>query len=305
MKNPLPEAIFKTLAYADIFDYPLKKEEIWRRLVSEHRFKVGFRELKKEISRLSLVDYSRDYYFFKGRGNIVSLRLKREGWSREKLKKAERVIHILKLIPTIKMAGLTGNLAVENCDENDDIDLLIITASGTLWLTRFFTTLFLDILGRRRRPGQKEFRDKFCLNMFLDEDHLGIPQGEQDLYTAHEVVQMKPLWDRSGVYQKFLAQNRWIKRYLPNGVDTKILRYYDAKKKKEKSLSILISQSLNIFEQLAKQLQLWYMRRRRTTEVVSEGVIRFHPHDVRNWILPEFKKRLQKLVSTTAPLTSK
>lgn len=297
VEKTLTAAIFKTLVYADIFDYPLKEEEIWRRLILGSRVKgLGFRELKREILRLSLVDYSRGYYFFKGRGNIVSLRLKREGWSREKFQEAQKVSRLLKFIPTIKMAAVTGSLAVGNCDREDDIDLLIVASAGTLWLTRFLATFLLEILGQRRHPGQKDVRDKICLNMFIDENHLQIPSSEQDLYTAHEVVQLKLLWDRGGIYQKFLAQNRWVERYLPNGLDIRILRHYDIKKKKGKSLNILISQFLSIFEHLARNFQLWYMKKRRTTEVVSEGVIRFHPHDARAWILGEFQRKLQSTI---------
>jgi len=35
------------------------------------------------------------------------------------------------------------------------------------------------------------------------------------------------------------------------------------------------------------------MRKKRTTEVVSDGIIRFHPQDARNWILKAYKKRLK------------
>lgn len=48
-------------------------------------------------------------------------------------------------------------------------------------------------------------------------------------------------------------------------------------------------------ETLARWLQLKYMARRRTTEIVEPGRIRFHPKDCRGWVLKEYKKRLKKL----------
>jgi len=48
-------------------------------------------------------------------------------------------------------------------------------------------------------------------------------------------------------------------------------------------------------EVLARWAQLKYMAKKRTTEVVEEGRLRFHPQDARNWVLPEYKKRLKKL----------
>ncbi|TSC53191.1 MAG: hypothetical protein LiPW16_466, partial [Microgenomates group bacterium LiPW_16] len=37
-------------------------------------------------------------------------------------------------------------------------------------------------------------------------------------------------------------------------------------------------------EALAYWVQLKYMNPRRTTEVISEGIIRFHPQDARKWV---------------------
>ncbi|MDP3998565.1 MAG: hypothetical protein Q8P89_03025 [bacterium] len=298
----LKEAILKTLAYADIFDYPLKEEEIWHRLIwntngirksiypNESEWEKTFGLICRSSGELG---FKGSYYFLLGRQKLVDIRQKREGWGQEKWKKAQRAAGLFKVIPTVKMIAVTGNLAVENCDKEDDIDLLIVATPGSLWLTRLLAILLLEITGKRRRPEQKTVCDKLCLNMFLDEDHLQIPSNEQDLYTAHEVVQLKLLWDRGGVYQKFLAQNRWVKSYLPNGVGTEILGYKDTRKGK-KSLDFLMSQSLSVFEHLARNFQLWYMRKRRTTEVISGGVIRFHPHDARLWIFDEYQNRLRQ-----------
>lgn len=48
-------------------------------------------------------------------------------------------------------------------------------------------------------------------------------------------------------------------------------------------------------EALTKSLQLWYMRGKQTTEVVSGTLIKFHPEDARRWVLKEYKKKLKKL----------
>jgi hypothetical protein len=52
--------------------------------------------------------------------------------------------------------------------------------------------------------------------MFLDEDHLEIPEKEQDLFSAHEVCQLKPIWSKDNVYQEFITQNQWYQKFLPN-----------------------------------------------------------------------------------------
>ena len=50
--------------------------------------------------------------------------------------------------------------------------------------------------------------------MFLDESDLLI--RDRNIYTAHEICQMKLLWDRNGTYRKFIRVNSWIREYLPN-----------------------------------------------------------------------------------------
>lgn len=48
----------------------------------------------------------------------------------------------------------------------------------------------------------------------------------------------------------------------------------------------------NVVERLARFIQLWYMRKRRTTEVISDRVLRFHPRDARIWVKDTLQKRL-------------
>ena len=43
-----------------------------------------------------------------------------------------------------------------------------------------------------------------------------IPEKEQDLFSAHEVCQMKLVWEKERTYQKFLKANQWSQEFLPN-----------------------------------------------------------------------------------------
>lgn len=213
--NQVFQAILRTLVYADVFDYPLTRQEISKFLISESPQKIP--------DRPQGVAQKNGFYFLAGREKIAAIRKKREKWSKDKLKIAQRIAGWLKLIPTIKMVAVTGALAMENSDKNDDIDLLIVTGRHRLWLTRLLTVLLVELVARRRRPGDlpagrqgKNVRDKICLNMFLDEDHLAVPKNEQDLFSAHEVCQLRPLWSKDHGYQNFLDSNLWVKKFLAN-----------------------------------------------------------------------------------------
>lgn len=318
MKSLL-RAIIHTLAYADVFDYPLTPEELYRLLIPVYGSQPATyskEDLNKELSYLLKVGNCKlndGYYFLRGREKIVDLRRKRERWGHQKLRIAEEVAGWLKLIPWIKMVGVTGNLAMKNADLYDDIDILIVSARNRLWLTRLAATILVELTSQRRHPPKarvsflpknrncdilstRDIRDKICLNMFLDKDHLAVPEKERDLFSCHEVIQMKLLWDKDNTYQKFLAANRWVKRFLPNALNRKnkisraFLRIENRKKTKKKENIVF-----DFMENLVKICQLWYMRKRRTTEIISRGIIRFHPHDARQWVLAEYKKRLEKL----------
>ena len=217
--NDLQKAILKTLAYADVFDYPLTLKETQLFLIASSEKNYSLEEIKKEIDKPELhplIDSQKNYFFLKNREKIVSFRQKKSFYSSQKLDLAAKTADWLKLIPFIKMVGITGNLAMGNADKNDDIDLLIITGKKRLWLTRLLTIFLTELVAKRRRPGDKEVKDKICLNMFLDEEHLALSKKEQNLFTAHEVCQLKILWQKDNIHQKFLKENQWCKNFLPN-----------------------------------------------------------------------------------------
>jgi len=213
----LEKAIFKTLVYADVFDYPLTASQIGQFLITEKKTSqlVINQTLNFMVKQKRLGSLGR-FYFLPGKQVIVTQRLKRKKLSLQKIKIALGVARWLKLVPTIKMVAVTGALAMNNSAQDDDIDFLIVTTRNRLWLTRLLTVLLIELIASRRRPADREVKDKICLNMFLDEAHLAVPKNERDLFIAHEVCQLKPLWDRDSVYQKFISQNQWSQKYLAN-----------------------------------------------------------------------------------------
>lgn len=254
-----------TILYADIFDWPLTQQEL-------ARWCIGIRPKTLLATK----------------GKTASRR-KRELWARLKWKKAKRVARVLLMIPTLTLVGVTGGLSRSNVKRNDDIDFFCITKKGTIWISRLLATFVTELLGVRRRPQDTNVANKICLNMFMSEDSLSIK--EKDLFSAYEVLQMVPLWERDRAYQKFLQANGWAKKFLPNAwrernYELRIMNY-----DKNRIFPLFI---IRFFEPLARALQLWYMRNRRTTEVIAHGVLRFHPHDARVWVKRAFSRRLSK-----------
>ena len=287
--DQLQKAIFQTLIYADIFDYPLAPRELYKFLITDEA--LSYSCFRKVLSRINAndkrINANENFYFLKGREEIVKIRGERKKWSQEKLEIAFRVGKRFKLIPWVKMVGITGALAMENSDENDDIDLIIVTAKKRLWLVRFFSVLLTELAGVRRRPQDKSasWRNKICLNMFLGEDHLAVPAKERNLFIAHEVCQVRLVWDKENTYERFLWENRWVKDYLPNAVKMK------SKVKSQKSKVKSQNDLFNFLEKIIYKFQLAYMKPRRTIEKIEESRVLFHPRDCSGWVMREYKRR--------------
>ncbi|MDP3998321.1 MAG: hypothetical protein Q8P89_01750, partial [bacterium] len=118
-----------------------------------------------------------------------------------------------------------------------------------------------------------------------------LKMGPQDLFIAHEVYLMRPLFIQDDAYLKFLQANLWAKKFLPNAG---VSKNYDVKSKTNRSCFQILPFTfyfLDLVEGLAKKTQLWYMRKRRTTETVSDDLIKFHPQDVRVQVLENWKKK--------------
>lgn len=300
MLGILQKAALKTLIYSDIFDYPLKVEEIgkWLIGVSLPAGKAGMKNLEFRTQNLKNIQEKNGYYFLKGRERIADLRAERKIFSQKKLAIAEKCGNIIRIVPSVKLIGITGALSMNNAKKNDDIDLFIITSKGLLWTTRFIVTLLVEFTGMRRHPNERNVTNRVCLNMFIDEDHLEIPKNEKDLFSAHEVLQMKPLFDKDNTYQKFIRINGWVKRYLPNAYRERTLKERDKDTSDGGEASTSTpprwrrqKSALRIFEIFLKKFQLWYMKNRRTTEVIKNEVIRFHPHDARKWVMKKYKEK--------------
>lgn len=284
-----PHKILATVAYADIFHYPLTGEEVSYWGVGGIQGKVGHASFL-EVKRAGSIQY----FFLKGRSRIVSLRTTRANIAIHKWNRINRTMNYFRLIPTLQLVGVTGGLAVCNAKESDDIDVFFIAKKHSMWITRLLVTLLAELLGVRRKPDDGSVADKICLNMFMSDNELELPRTEHDLFAAHEVLQMVPLWEAEETYRKFLLANRWVAVFLPRAYKDKLRRpTHSGLPLRSSIVRNAFSMILVCFEPVARHMQLWYMRKRRTKEVIRSGMIRFHPRDAREWVKEKLQDRLQ------------
>lgn len=269
-----------SVVYHSFFDYPMNFSDLIRWM--------PYKSLNIDIGMRPVVS-KRGFSYLTGCEGLIYKRLLRKRISGKKIEIAKKASRILSLIPTVKMVAITGSLAMENASDESDIDLMIITKKGSLWVTRLFTYSLIRLFGlKTRKPNDNNQKDKLCLNMWLDESSL--VWKERNIYTAHEIAQIVPLVNKNSVYERFLSKNKWILNYWPNSVklqDTKILRYKDTRGNfLVSSIKYLIS---NPFEQLAYQLQKSYMKRKVTREIITPTRAIFHPYDWGKVVLERLK----------------
>ncbi len=204
--DTLERAVLETLAYSDIFEYPLRLQELHRYLP----MRTEMEQLSSALNRLgNRVQKQADHYFLSGRAEIVGIREQRTARSRSLLPRALQYGRVLGALPFIRMVALTGSLAVMNISKAADFDYMLVTVPGRVWTARVFALAFGRIA---RRQGHI-----LCPNLIVSETALAWPL--RDLYSARELCQMVPITGMD-VYHKLMKANEWVENFLPNAWQT-------------------------------------------------------------------------------------
>lgn len=199
----LRAAILRSVAYADVFDYPLSASELHRYLHGERATLDEVRAVLEE--GVPGVDCHAGLYVLAGRLWAVAERRRRAAFSRPPVARIGIYAHVLRYLPFVRMVGLTGSLAMHNTDGRGDIDLLVITVPGRVWLGRAMVIALVRVA--------RLFGDLLCPNYVAAESALAL--DDSSIYAAHELAQMVPLFG-GDVYQRLWASNAQIVAHLPN-----------------------------------------------------------------------------------------
>jgi predicted nucleotidyltransferase len=204
--SPLESAIVKTVAYVDIYDYPLTGAEVHRYLIG---LKLDADKLNQALNQSSLIGRHLNridgFYTLPGRADIVAKRRQREKIAEVMWPKALQFGRIIARLPFVSMVTVTGSLAVNNADLDSDIDYLIVTENDHLWTARALVVLVVKLAARRGVA--------LCPNYLVSKRALVFK--ERNLYTAREVAQMVPIAGLD-IYHRMREVNDWVEEFLPN-----------------------------------------------------------------------------------------
>ncbi len=209
--------IFFTIAYFNALGLAPSTFEIWFHYFDFWKTgqKVSFEKVEQFLEKeetLKKISHFNGFWFFKGYKKIAQKRIKKQKISVTKIKKACKIALFFGLVPYLRGVFVTGTLALKNAEKKSDWDVLIIVEKERIWLGRLFISLFLEILGKRRK--REKIKDCFCLNHFLTLDNLEFE--EKNEFAANEISFSFPIFGKE-IFQQFIfANNNWIKTEKPN-----------------------------------------------------------------------------------------
>ncbi len=313
----LERAIYATIAYFDIFSYPLTSIEIWKWLFlkKEHQLRKfslddvvvaidGSQSLKQLLSKKN------GFHFLKGREGIVETRWKRHNYTQRRFRRMRKFARLVQMIPFVEGVAACNTIAISDIRKDSDLDVFIIVRHGRMWYTRFKITA-LAWLARMLRHGDK-VADRICLSFFITDDALNlesIAKKPYDIYLMYWISLLVPLWDK-GVFQDFSKQNAWVRDYLPNYTP------YSSEEMKRLEKDVPFYQGLrrmgeavlgggfgNIVERFFRRLERGKMKERlgkldkeNTDVIVSDQMLKFHEVDKRDKFRIKYESYLDQIV---------
>lgn len=300
--NKFSISILTSLAFFDIFDYPMTPLELWQ--YSDVKCKLEDVFLCLQSGELKGgVESKNGFYFFKGREEIVEKRMRQYNLVDQKFKIAIRAIKFLRFLNGVRMIAVCNNFSYS---EGSDIDLFIIIRKGRMWLTRFLITILVHLLGVRRH-GQK-VANRICLSFYITDDNLNLEKITlpQDPYFYNWLIDLIPVYD-DGVYAEFWQENSWLLDEKPNA-QKKIVSTRRRIKDSSfsdfwKSINLWWFDSFigNLLEKLTKILQKKKMshnlnslaQENDSRVIISDQMLKFHEGDRREEYRREMESRLE------------
>lgn len=197
-------SILQALAYFDVFNFPLSKKELFN--YSKFKEEAAFQEELNALQGAQLIHNLNEYYSIQTDETLVRSRLEGEKRADQYHSQALKKSKLISKFPYVRGVYISGSLSKGVMSEDGDIDFFIITKPNRLWIARTFLIFY-------KKTILLNSRKYFCVNYFIDEEHLEIEQKNR--FTATEIVTLLPMVNKS-LYKAFMRSNQWIEKYYSN-----------------------------------------------------------------------------------------
>jgi hypothetical protein len=251
MLSNMDEQIIRTLLYYDIFNYPLTAAEVFRFLRVNHVNESIVTSRLNNLTEQHIIFQFDNFFSLKNSKAAIDRRVKGNLEAEKYLPLAQKKAKLISRFPFVRAVLASGSLSKGYMDEKSDLDFFIITAPRRLWIARTLLVMY-------KRIFLFNSHKYFCVNYFVDEDHLEIE--EKNLFTATELATAIPLYGAKH-YEKLLQVNSWIKEFFPNYTPrnssaVKVSKSSLTKRLLEKVLNLFFANTLESYFQ-HKTLSRW------------------------------------------------
>lgn len=204
------QSIVKALLYFDVFNYPLKKEELFENSSEKQSF-TDFVEDLGVLTGQGFIKHENGFYYSPNAApGIIKRRIDGNALAESMLPKAFVFSRKIASFPFIRGVSISGSLSKNYYDVTSDMDYFIVTKNNRLWIARTLYILYYKLL------VPKSKKRYYCLNYFVSESHLQIP--DHNLFVATELMHLIPTVNFE-VYKSLMGHNPWAKDYFPNKND--------------------------------------------------------------------------------------
>ncbi len=209
--------------------------------------------------------------------------------------KAVRVSTFIQKFPFIEGVGISGSLSKGILHDDGDFDFFIIVKPNRVWVARTLLILYKKVFLLNSRKY-------FCVNYFIDSDHLEIE--EKNRFTAVEISTLIPVCGE--VFDAFYTANRWANDYFPGNARTPFDTKHPKKPIWSKMLQGILQGGLgNWADKRAMKLTLnrWQKKfgafddqKFELTMKSRRYVSKHHPNDFQNKVLTKFDTLRQEYI---------
>ena len=198
-------AIARSVLYASLFDYPLTLGQLRETLLESVQTPSQILAAYTRSDALrAAVEYRDGFFFPAGRYRLVEERRRREARSRAFLRHHRHLLALVCALPYVRMVALSGSIAHLNLEGDGDLDLFIVTRGRRVWSVTVGVVLLAKLMRRRR---------SVCANFVVADSRLALEP--QDLFTASQVVHLKPLVGPDAL-ERLVEANPFVGRFYPN-----------------------------------------------------------------------------------------
>lgn len=316
----IERGILATLAYFDVFEFPLRRKELIRWFFPQEPI-PGLRpeDIESTLDQSEAIkghiEQNDGWYTLRDRSSLIALRAERARFAKRKWRIAKFAAGLLRVIPFLRMAAVCNTLAIGNARDESDIDFFIIGRSHRLWTMRLLTTAWLDF-ARLRRKGSA-IRDKICLSFYVTRDAANLEPlrlKPEDPHFLFWIDQFVPLLDEyNHDFADFQRANAWVRDRLPFAMPAG----HQALVKQRtltRTLKGFAEWTLNgrfgdWIEQKAKEFQKKKMEQNThslswehsTKVIISDNILKFHEQDRREEYRRKFETRFWDVISRVEP----